>query len=126
MTISKIEIWDFCPPFRDGPYAMCHVTVGSAFGRIYRVRADDGLVGLGEVVFPPSVPRDQQLDRVAAEASFLGDLIGEPEDAIMTLAAELRSRDKAWGGIGFGLETVWYDLQSKRKQVPLSDLLGGL
>ncbi len=125
MTISKIEVWDFLPPFRDGPYAMSHVTVDSAFGRIYQVHTKDGLTGLGEVVFPPSVPRAQQLDRVNDEAVFLGDLIGRPAIDLMPLAAELRSRDKAWGGIGFGLETARYDLEAKRRQVPLSDLLGG-
>ncbi len=67
MRITSIEVWDFCPPMRDGPYAMSHVVMDCIWGRIYRVTTEGGSTGLGEVVFPPSVPRDLQLRCIAAE-----------------------------------------------------------
>ena len=53
MTIKKIKVWDIQMPFRDGPYAMSHVTQEVVSGRVLQVQTVDGQTGLGEVVFPP-------------------------------------------------------------------------
>ena len=76
MIITQIEVWNFRPLMRDGPYAMSHVTQDSAYGRILQVHTDDGLKGLGEVVFPPSVPQAAQMGQIAEERAFLPALIG--------------------------------------------------
>lgn len=125
MTLARLEVWNFRPLMRDGPYAMSHVTQESAYGRIIRVTAVGGLVGLGEVVFPPSVPQHVQMGQIAEERAFLPLLIGQPVDALLDLAADLRERGKTWGGIGFGLETAWYDLTARKEGRPVADLLGG-
>ena len=125
MTISKIEVWNFRPLMRDGPYAMSHVTQDSAYGRIYKVTLVDGAEGFGEVVFPPSLPQAEQMGKIAEERAFLALLIGQSLDTLLDLAEDLRERGKAWGGVAFGLETAWHDLTARRKACPLSDLLGG-
>ncbi len=43
MTITRLEVWNFRPLMRDGPYAMSHVTQDSAYGRILKVHTADGL-----------------------------------------------------------------------------------
>ncbi|MEM1200568.1 MAG: mandelate racemase/muconate lactonizing enzyme family protein [Pseudomonadota bacterium] len=125
MTIAKIEVWNFRPLMRDGPYAMSHVTQDSAYGRLYKVTGKDGGQGFGEVVFPPSLPQAEQMGKIAEERAFLALLIGQPLDALLDLAEDLRERGKAWGGVAFGLETAWHDLTARQKACPLFDLLGG-
>lgn len=125
MIITQIEVWNFRPLMRDGPYAMSHVTQDSAYGRIFQVHTDNGLIGLGEVVFPPSVPQAQQMGQIAEERALLPLLIGQPAVALMDLAGDLRERGKTWGGTAFGLETAWYDLMGKQENTPVSELLGG-
>jgi L-alanine-DL-glutamate epimerase-like enolase superfamily enzyme len=125
MTIKSIEVWDFQPPFRDGPYAMSHVVQEVIFGRILRIRTAEGLSGLGEVVFVPSLPEDARKDMVAAERTLLPQIIGgEPADLIAS-AEELRQRGRAWGGVAFGLETAAFDLLGQEQCQPMSALLGG-
>ncbi len=125
MTIAKIEVWNFRPLMRDGPYAMSHVTQDSAYGRLYKVTLDDGTQGFGEVVFPPSLPQGEQMGKIAEERAFLALLIAQPQDALLDLAEDLRERGKGWGGVAFGLETAWHDLTARQKACPLCDLLGG-
>ncbi len=125
MTITRLEVWNFRPLMRDGPYAMSHVTQDSAYGRVLKVHTDDGLQGLGEVVFPPSVPPHVQMGQIAEERAYLPLLIGQPADVLLDLAADLCDRGRTWGGIGFGFETAWYDLAGRQKDCPVSELLGG-
>ena len=125
MIVSKIEVWNFRPLMRDGPFAMSHVTQESAYGRIFQIHTNAGLRGLGEVVFPPSVPQAAQMGQIAEERAFLPLLIGQHFDLLLDLAEDLRERGKTWGGFGFGLETAWHDLAAQQKGCPVSDLLGG-
>lgn len=125
MIIEKVEVWDFCPPMRDGPYAMSHVVMDCIWGRIFRVTADRGLTGWGEVVFPPSAPREEQLALISREPEILGNLLGQPTDTLLELAQDLRKLGKSGCGFAFGLETLWYDLQARHRGVPVSALLGG-
>ncbi|MEM7428504.1 MAG: mandelate racemase/muconate lactonizing enzyme family protein [Pseudomonadota bacterium] len=125
MKITKIEVWDFCPPMRDGPYAMSHVVMDCIWGRIYRAETDLGIAGLGETVFPPSVPRAEQLDCIAVEPHLLQGLIGQDVQALADLAVNLRIKGKLWCGLAFGLETLCHDLQARSNGVPVFDLLGG-
>ncbi|NNF79952.1 MAG: hypothetical protein HKN05_18170, partial [Rhizobiales bacterium] len=94
MIITRLEVWNFRPLMRDGPYAMSHVTQDSAYGRIMQVHTSGGGRGLGEVVFPPSVPQHTQMGQIAEERAFLPLLIGQPVDVLLDLAADLRDRGK--------------------------------
>ena len=125
MAICKIDVWDFCPLFKDGPYAMSHVTVGHIFGRIFRVQDEDGSCGVGEVVFSPSLSSTQREQRIQDEDSYLSALIGKPFGALLDVASDARGRDKSWRGIAFALETAWIDWKGKRTQQAASQLLGG-
>lgn len=125
MIITRLEVWNFRPLMRDGPYAMSHVTQECAYGRIYRVRMQGGTEGLGEVVFPPSVPQHVQMGQIAEERALLPGLIGQPLDELLDLAKELRDRGKTWGGMAFGLETAWHDIAAKKQDCAVSELLGG-
>ncbi|MEJ2178592.1 MAG: hypothetical protein P8Y12_11775, partial [Gammaproteobacteria bacterium] len=80
MAITKIEVWNFRPPFRDGPYAMSHVTSGHAYGRILRIHDSDGSFGLGEIVFSPSLAEADREHRIHDEENFLAPLIGASFD----------------------------------------------
>ena len=109
MTISKIDVWNFRPPFRDGPYAMSHVTSGHVYGRILRIEDDDGSSGVGETVFSPALTETDREQRVQDEIDYLRPLIGKPFAALLDVASELRNRGKSWRGIAFALETAWFD-----------------
>jgi L-alanine-DL-glutamate epimerase-like enolase superfamily enzyme len=125
MIISKIEVWNFRPSFRDGPYAMSHVTQDVINGRILQVHTADGRRGLGEIIFPPSLPEDEQRCLIVEEQSYLAGLAGKEIRALVNLAEELRNRGRPWGGVAFGLETVFYDLLGQAQRRSITDLLGG-
>ena len=125
MNIDCIEVWNFAPPFTDGPYVMSHVTQECAYGRIIRVTADNGLSGLGEIVFAPSSPPELRMTQVVSEPVYLSELIGQNTDKLNTAAETMRSRGKPWCGIALGLETVWFDLMGKHHGLPVAELLGG-
>lgn len=125
MAITKIEVWNFSPPFRDGPYAMSHVTSGHAYGRILRIHDSDGNSGLGEIVFSPSLAEGDRERRIRDEESFLTPLVGAHIDTLFDVASDFRARDKSWRGIAFALESVWHDWEGKRTNQPASQLLGG-
>ncbi|NNE24010.1 MAG: mandelate racemase/muconate lactonizing enzyme family protein [Rhizobiales bacterium] len=124
MNITRIEVWNFAPPFRDGPYVMSHVTQEFAYGRIIRVHADNGLTGLGEIVFAPSSPPELRLTQISSEPNYLPELIGQNIDSLNSAADTMRSNGKPWCGIAFGLETAWFDLVGKDRDQPIAELLG--
>ena len=126
MNIVSIKIWDFAPVYRDGPYAMSHVTSDVAHGRQIRIEMADGLVGFGEMVFAPSVPPDLLAERIADEPVVLGSLIGTNIGDLSEVAANLAARGKSWRGMAFGLETAMLDYQARVAGQSLSDLLGGV
>jgi len=125
MTIKKIDVWNFRPPFREGPYAMAHVTSGHVYGRILRFQDDDGSTGLGEIVFSPSLAETSREHRIQDEESYLMSLTGRPFDALIDVASDARNRDKSWRGIAFALETAWFDREGQRTNQSASQLLGG-
>jgi len=112
-------------PFRDGPYAMSHVTQEVVYGRILQVHTADGQTGLGEVVFPPMLSVDERAQLIADESIYLSSLAGKDIDGLMQLAQELCGRGRSWSGIAFGLETAGYDLLGKAENLPVSNVLGG-
>ena len=125
MKIEKIAVWGIQMPFREGPYAMSHVTQEVVYGRVLQVHTVDGQTGLGEVVFAPTLPVDERQQLIADEPLYLSSLAGKEVDALIQLAQELCGRGRSWPGIAFGLETAGYDLLGKAAGLPVSDLLGG-
>jgi len=125
MKIASIKVWDFSPVYRDGPYAMSHVTSDVAHGRQIMVKMADGLAGFGEMVFAPSIPPDQLAERIADEPTVLDLLIGSDVSDLGAVAATLAARGKSWRGMAFGLETAMLDYQTRVAGLPLSDVLGG-
>jgi L-alanine-DL-glutamate epimerase-like enolase superfamily enzyme len=124
MKITKIEVWDFSPTFRDGPYVMSHVTQHAAYGRIVQVSTANN-TGIGEIVFAPSLPAEQRQSLVSQEPDFLGALIGQEILALDNLAHQLRRNGKTGCGVAFGLETALLDLTARQQNQSLTDLLGG-
>lgn len=124
MKINKIEVWDFSPTFRDGPYVMSHVTQHAAYGRIVRISTAN-YSGVGEIVFAPGLPAEQRQSLVSQEPDFLGALIGQDTLALDDLAHQLRRNGKAGCGVAFGLETALLDLTARQQNQSLTDLLGG-
>ncbi len=76
-------------PFRDGPYAMSHVTQEVVYGRILQVHTADGQTGLGGVVFPPSLSVDDRQRLIVDEPFCLSSLVGKEVDVLIQLAEEL-------------------------------------
>ncbi len=112
-------------PFRDGPYAMSHVTQEVVYGRILQVHTADGQTGLGEVVFPPTLSVDDRQRLIADEPFYLSSLVGKEVDGLIQLAEELCGSGRSWFGIVFGLQTAGYDLLGKARGLPVSNVLGG-
>ena len=108
-------------PFRDGPYAMSHVTQEVVYGRILQVHTADGQTGLGEVVFPPSLSVDERQRLIADEPFYLSSLVGKEVDGLIQLAEELCGSGRSWSGIVFGLQTAGYDLLEQRHTEWLAD-----
>ncbi len=125
MKIASIEVWNFCPHFRDGPYVMSHVTQYAAYGRILRVTANNGVSGWGEVVFAPLMTPEDRQHRVNCEQDYLPELIGQDTDALASLAEKMRHRGKFWCGVAFGLDTAFLDLTGRHRKQPISHLIGG-
>jgi L-alanine-DL-glutamate epimerase-like enolase superfamily enzyme len=125
MTITKIEVWNFSPSFRDGSYAMSHVTQAAAYGRILRFHDADGLEGLGEIVFAPSLSQAARRRCIADEREYLSRLVGQGLGTIVSCARELSARGKPWRGVAFGIETACFDLQARQQGRSLAALLGG-
>jgi len=71
MRITKIEVWDFETPFRDGPYNMSHVSQDAIYGQILCLHTEQGISGLGEIVPAPSLAADERLARYADQSTFL-------------------------------------------------------
>lgn len=124
MIITQINVWNFKPPFRDGPYVMSHITQEFAYGRILRVQTDSGLTGLGEIVFAPSVSVEERMNLAAKEGDYLSELIGQNVDVLMSTAEQMRPGGKPWCGIAFGLESAWYDVTGKHDNQTVTQLLG--
>lgn len=55
---------------------MSHVTQYNAYGRILRVHTTEGISGVGEIVFAPSLADEQRELLISSEHEYLGTLIG--------------------------------------------------
>jgi L-alanine-DL-glutamate epimerase-like enolase superfamily enzyme len=123
-TINKIEVWNFEPKFRDGPYAMSHVVQDCAYGRIICAHTQSGISGLGEIVLAPSIPEADRLERISDEPDFLSSFIGRNIESMAEFARKMQQID-SWQGIAFGLETAYFDIRRQQKHCSFAGLLGG-
>ena len=125
MKIDEIKVWDSFASFRRGPYVNSKVSRRTVRGRILEFHMTDGWFGLGEVVFPLSIPLDQERYMIAEEQYYLSALIGKDFNSLMHTAEKYRSWGRPWSSIAFAIETAWYDLSGKVKGLPLYELFGG-
>ena len=124
-TIVEIAVWDNRLLFRDGPFIMSHTTQACINSRIIAIILNSGEVGVGEIIFPPSLSLTDINDRIADEKIFLTELMGKDIAAIDALTQTFSTRDKSWRAVAFGLDTARLDLVARQQGCPLSDLLGG-
>ena len=125
MTINKIEVWSFQPRFRDGPYAMSHIIQEWIDQRIYCVHTDEGIAGLGELVYAPLLSESDRLARTLDEPDFLAKLIGQKPESILDFTREIHSTE-SWQGIAFALETAYFDILRKQNNCSFAEVLGGV
>jgi len=125
MQIKKIEVWDFCPLFRDGPYVMSHVTQHAAYGRILRISTSGGISGIGEIVYSPTISLEQREHLVSRERDYLTPLLDHDIELLNQLAGQFRAGNKAERGIAFGLDTAYLDIKARLDNISLTELLGG-
>lgn len=126
MHIIKVEVGEFRAPFRDGPYAMSHVTQHAVHGRLICVHTDNGHCGLGEIPLSPYVLDEERRYRESQESEYLGGLVGQPVESLVDVAKHMSESAGLWGGLAcFALETAFLDLQAQRRNHSLADQLGG-
>jgi cis-L-3-hydroxyproline dehydratase len=125
MKISKITVWDHRPIFRDGPFVMSHVSQSNIVSRLIQITSDTGDPGVGEIIFPPSVPITEAEARINAEQNYLQDLIGQDLNELEKLIDQLSEREKSWRAVAFGLDTARTDLLARQQNCSFSELLGG-
>jgi L-alanine-DL-glutamate epimerase-like enolase superfamily enzyme len=126
MLITRIDVWNFAPTFRDGPYVMSHVTQDHAYGRILQIQTDKGIYGLGEIVFPPSLADADRLNQIASEPGYLADLPGKNISGLIEVTNRLREEGKVGRAAAFGIETATFDIMARADERPLSSQLGGV
>ncbi|MFT7672654.1 MAG: L-alanine-DL-glutamate epimerase-like enolase superfamily enzyme [Gammaproteobacteria bacterium] len=125
MKITQIAIWDHRPIFRDGPFIMSHVSQSNIVSRIIQITLDTGDQGVGEIIFPPSIPITEVEARINAEKDYLNSLIGQDLTDLETVINQFSERDKAWRAVAFGLDTAKIDLQARQRNCSFSEQLGG-
>ena len=118
-------VWDSVARFRRGAYVNSKVSRETVRSRIMVFHTTGGWFGSGEIVFPLSLPLDQQRRMVSEEQYYLPALIGQDLDSLMYAAERYRGWGRSWSSVAFAIETAWYDLSGKVKGVPLYELLGG-
>jgi len=125
LKINKIQVWDFRPPFRDGPYEMANFSQSTAYGRILRVSTNKDIYGLGEIVFSPYASTNEMQALIDEETTFLPQLVGREIECMTEMITEFQNREKLWRGIAFGMETAVMDIMAQLDNQPLTELLGG-
>ena len=126
-TIQSIEaILVDIPTIR--PHKLSMTTMGVQAMVIVRVKDSDGLEGLGEattiggLAYGPESPESVKL---TIETYFKPQLINQPAGNINTLRVMLDRSTRGNNLAKSAIETALLDLQGKRLNRPVSDLLGG-
>ena len=126
-TIQSIEaILVDIPTIR--PHKLSMTTMGVQTMVIVRMKDSDGLEGLGEattiggLAYGPESPESVKL---TIDTYFKPLLIDQPADAINTLRVRLNRATRGNNLAKSAIETALLDLQGKRLNRPVSDLLGG-
>lgn len=126
-TIESIEsILVDIPTIR--PHKLSMTTMGVQTMVIVRMKDSDGLEGLGEattiggLAYGPESPESVKL---TIDTYFKPQLIGQPAGNINTLRVMLGRSTRGNSLAKSAIETALLDLQGKRLNRPVSDLLGG-
>lgn len=126
-TIQSIEaILVDIPTIR--PHKLSMTTMGVQTMVIVRMKDSDGLEGLGEattiggLAYGPESPESVKL---TIDTYFKPLLIDQPADNINTLRVRINRSTRGNNLAKSAIETALLDLQGKRLNCPVSDLLGG-
>ncbi|MDK9558668.1 muconate/chloromuconate family cycloisomerase [Marinobacter sp. M216] len=126
-TIQSIEaILVDIPTIR--PHKLSMTTMGVQSMVIVRMKDSDGIEGLGEattiggLAYGPESPESVKL---TIDTYFKSQLIGQPAGNINTLRVMLNRSTRGNNLAKSAIETALLDLQGKRLNRPVSDLLGG-
>ena len=104
---------------------MSHVVMDGAYGRLLRIHTTTGVCGLGEIAYAGTLSSEDRHTVVAREPDYLTPLIGQEVEALGRLAEQLRKEGKTTRGVAFGLEVGLLDIQARRQNKSVTDLLGG-
>ncbi|GAA3714855.1 muconate cycloisomerase family protein [Oceanisphaera sediminis] len=110
------------------PHQLSMTTMGVQTMVIVRMKDSDGLEGLGEattiggLAYGPESPESVKL---TIDTYFKPLLIGQAADNINTLRVRLNNATRGNNLAKSAIETALLDLQGKRLNRPVSDLLGG-
>lgn len=126
-TIQSIEaILVDIPTIR--PHKLSMTTMGVQTMVIVRMKDSEGLEGLGEattiggLAYGPESPESVKL---TIDTYFTPQLVGQRSDNINTLKVMLNRSTRGNNLARSAIETALLDLQGKRLNRPVSDLLGG-
>jgi len=126
-TIRSIEaILVDIPTIR--PHQLAMTTMGVQTMVIVRMKDSEGLEGLGEATTIGGLAYGQESPesvKLTIEAYFKPQLVGQPADNINTLRVMLNRSTRGNNLARSAIETALLDLQGKRLNRPVSDLLGG-
>jgi len=125
MKITSVEAIPVAIPLNH-PLQMAVATLLARDSIIVRLRTDQGLVGLGEVVIAPYFTGETQSGAKAAIDSLLGPaLLGKEIFEIQGVHQIMDRRLYGNPATKSGLDMALYDLQAQAVNLPLYQLLGG-
>lgn len=126
-TIQSIEaILVDIPTIR--PHKLSMTTMGGQTMVIVRMKDSEGLEGLGEATTIGGLAYGQESPegvKLTIDTYFKPQLVGQPADNINTLRVMLNRSTRGNNLARSAIETALLDLQGKRLNRPVSDLLGG-
>jgi o-succinylbenzoate synthase len=124
MNVARVLWRGFSIPFV-AQYEMAGPGHACREGVVIRVECEDGTVGLGEVSPLPGYGGGKLGDCLVVLRSWAGQLRGlAPEQARLQLA-RLAEHNTHVPALLFGLETALLDAEARRRDVPVTTLLGG-
>ncbi|KIC08796.1 hypothetical protein RA19_18095 [Leisingera sp. ANG-M1] len=122
MKITRIETFPLEPRFKGGGYAMSMGRQTVLCHRLLRLTADDGTVGIGEFVRPPTYT---VAEIEAFEDECLPALQGLALSDLPALLAKWRGGEKRLQYAVAGIDLAMLDMMGRALGMPVSSLLGG-
>jgi L-alanine-DL-glutamate epimerase-like enolase superfamily enzyme len=122
MKITRVETFPLQPRFKGDGYAMSMGRQTVLYHRLLRLTAEDGTVGIGEFVRPPTW---SVAEIEAIEDDCLPALRGIDLADLPALLAKWREGEKRLQYVVAGIDLAMLDLMGRALGLPVSSLLGG-